>query len=118
MTDDGSYGEHGLVTNKIKSLVQEDGKVYTHCVAIGPIPMMKFTSLLTKELNLKTIVSMNCMMVDGTGMCGACRVTVGDKVKFTCVDGPEFDGHLVDFDEAGRRLKKPDAKKYRMPTFA
>lgn len=118
MTDDGSYGEHGMVTNKIESLVQNEGKVYTHCVAIGPIPMMKFTSLLTKKLNLKTIVSMNCMMVDGTGMCGACRVTVGDKVKFTCVDGPEFDGHLVDFDEAGRRLKKPDAKKYRIATAA
>lgn len=118
MTDDGSYGEHGLVTNKIENLVTVEGKKYSHCVAIGPIPMMKFTSLLTKKLELKTIVSMNCMMVDGTGMCGACRVTVGDKVKFTCVDGPEFDGHLVDFDEAGRRLKKPDERKYRIATAA
>lgn len=118
MTDDGSYGEHGLVTNKIEQLVATEGRQYSHCVAIGPIPMMKFTSLLTKKLNIKTIVSMNCMMVDGTGMCGACRVTVGDKVRFTCVDGPEFDGHLVDFDEAGRRLKKPDERKYRIATVA
>lgn len=115
MTDDGSYGEKGLVTNKIKSLV-ESGHRYSHCIAIGPLPMMKFVSLLTKDLGLKTIVSMNCMMVDGTGMCGACRVTVGDKVKFTCVDGPEFDGHLVDFDEAGRRLKRPDERKFRIAT--
>ena len=118
MTDDGSYGEHGLVTNKIENLISEQGKKYTHCVAIGPIPMMKFTALTTKKYDLKTIVSMNCMMVDGTGMCGACRVSVGDKVKFTCVDGPEFDGHLVDFDEAGRRLKKPDERKYRIATVA
>ena len=114
MTDDGSYGEKGLVTNKIKSLVEDEGKAYSHCIAIGPLPMMKFVSLLTKELGLKTIVSMNCMMVDGTGMCGACRVTVGGKVKFTCVDGPEFDGHEVDFDEAGRRLKTPDERIYRI----
>lgn len=113
MTDDGSYGEHGLVTEKVKSLVAA-GNQYVSCVAIGPLPMMKFVSLLTKELNLPTIVSMNCMMVDGTGMCGACRVSVGGKVKFTCVDGPEFDGHLVDFDEAARRLAKPDEKKYRI----
>lgn len=117
MTDDGSYGEKGLVTNKIRSLV-ESGKQYTHCIAIGPLPMMKFVSLLTKELGLKTIVSMNCMMVDGTGMCGACRVTVGGKVKFTCVDGPEFDGHLVDFDEAGSRLRRPDERKYRIATVS
>lgn len=115
MTDDGSYGEKGLVTNKIKELCAESVP-YTHCIAIGPLPMMKFVSLLTKDLGLKTIVSMNCMMVDGTGMCGACRVTVGDKVKFTCVDGPEFDGHLVDFDEAARRLKRPDERKYRIAT--
>ncbi len=115
MTDDGSYGEKGLVTNKIQSLV-DSGKQYTHCIAIGPLPMMKFVSLLTKNLGLKTIVSMNCMMVDGTGMCGACRVTVGDKVKFTCVDGPEFDGHLVDFDEAASRLRRPDDQKYRIAT--
>ena len=105
MTDDGSYGEKGLVTEKIKSLcTNSEGSYaspYSHCVAIGPLPMMKFVSLLTKEIGLKTIVSMNCMMVDGTGMCGACRVTVGGKVKFTCVDGPEFDGHQVHFDEPG-----------------
>ncbi len=120
MTDDGSYGEKGLVTEKIKSLcTNSEGSYaspYSHCVAIGPLPMMKFVSLLTKEIGLKTIVSMNCMMVDGTGMCGACRVTVGRKVKFTCVDGPEFDGHQVDFDEAGRRLKTPDAQRYRIAT--
>ena len=120
MTDDGSYGEKGLVTEKIKSLCTNNegnySSPYSHCVAIGPLPMMKFVSLLTKEIGLKTIVSMNCMMVDGTGMCGACRVTVGGKVKFTCVDGPEFDGHQVDFDEAGRRLKTPDERKYRIAT--
>ena len=118
MTDDGSYGEKGLVTNKIEQLVPTAQEPYTHCVAIGPIPMMKFVSLLTKRLELPTIVSMNCMMVDGTGMCGACRVTVGDKVKFTCVDGPEFDGHLVDFDEAARRLRRPDERKYRIATVS
>ena len=116
MTDDGSYGEKGLVTNKIEQLVPAAAHPYSHCVAIGPIPMMKFVSLLTKRLALPTIVSMNCMMVDGTGMCGACRVTVGDKVKFTCVDGPEFDGHQVDFDEAARRLRRPDERKYRIAT--
>ncbi len=120
MTDDGSYGEKGLVTEKIKNLCTNSegtySSPYSHCVAIGPLPMMKFVSLLTKEIGLKTIVSMNCMMVDGTGMCGACRVTVGGKVKFTCVDGPEFDGHQVDFDEAGRRLKTPDAQRYRIAT--
>lgn len=113
VTDDGSYGEKGLVTEKIKALA-DAGKHYSACVAIGPLPMMKFVSLLTKQLDIKTIVSMNCMMVDGTGMCGACRVTVGNSVKFTCVDGPEFDGHLVDFDEAARRLAKPDARKFRI----
>ena len=120
MTDDGSYGQKGLVTEKIKQLcTAPDGSwnsPYTHCVAIGPLPMMKFVARLTKEIGLKTIVSMNCMMVDGTGMCGACRVTVGDTVKFTCVDGPEFDGHLVDFEEAGRRLRTPDARRYRIAT--
>ena len=120
MTDDGSYGQKGLVTEKIKQLcTAPDGSwnsPYTHCVAIGPLPMMKFVARLTKEIGLKTIVSMNCMMVDGTGMCGACRVTVGDTVKFTCVDGPEFDGHLVDFDEAVRRLRTPDARRYRIAT--
>jgi len=114
MTDDGSYGEKGLVTAKIEELAQS--RTYTHCIAIGPLPMMKFVSLLTRRLGLKTIVSMNCMMVDGTGMCGACRVTVGGKVRFTCVDGPEFDGHQVDFDEAARRLRKPDERRYRIAT--
>lgn len=117
MTDDGSYGEKGLVTDKIKSLTAVTNP-YTHCIAIGPLPMMKFVSLLTKELGLKTIVSMNCMMVDGTGMCGACRVSVDGKMRFTCVDGPEFDGHLVDFEEAGRRLKRPDERKYKIATVA
>ena len=115
MTDDGSYGEHGLVTDKIKQLV-EQGVHYDLCVAIGPLPMMKFVSLLTKQYDLPTVVSLNSMMVDGTGMCGACRVTVGSAVKFTCVDGPEFDGHQVNFDEAMKRLAKPDARKYRIAT--
>lgn len=102
-TDDGSSGFKGLVTDKLKDLVLKEGKKYDLVVAIGPMIMMKFVSLLTKELNIKTIVSLNPIMVDGTGMCGACRVSVGGKVKFACVDGPEFDGHLVDFDEAMRR---------------
>ena len=101
-TDDGSYGRSGMVTQVIKDLVAE-GKKYDLCVAIGPMIMMKFVCLLTKELEIPTIVSLNPIMVDGTGMCGACRVTVGGKVKFACVDGPEFDGHAVDFDEAMRR---------------
>ena len=91
------------VTDVIKDLVINQGKKYDVCVAIGPMIMMKFVCLLTKELNLPTIVSMNPIMVDGTGMCGACRLTVGDEVKFACVDGPEFDGHLVNFDEAMKR---------------
>ena len=115
MTDDGSYGEQGLVTAKVDELCTK-GVEYSHCVAIGPLPMMKFVSLTTKKYNLSTIVSLNCMMVDGTGMCGACRVRVGDEVKFCCVDGPEFDGHLVDFDEAARKLKTPDAHRYRIAT--
>lgn len=102
-TDDGSYERKGMVTEVIKDLVQNQGKQYDVCVAIGPMIMMKFVCLLTKELNLPTIVSMNPIMVDGTGMCGACRLTVGDEVKFACVDGPEFDGHLVNFDEAMKR---------------
>ena len=101
-TDDGSYGRSGMVTQVIKDLVAEDAK-YDVCVAIGPMIMMKFVCMLTKELEIPTIVSLNPIMVDGTGMCGACRVTVGGKVKFACVDGPEFDGHLVDFDEAMQR---------------
>lgn len=101
-TDDGSYGRHGMVTKVIEDLYAE-GKRYDQCVCIGPVIMMKFTCLLTKKLELPTIVSMNPIMVDGTGMCGACRLTVGGKTKFACVDGPEFDGHLVDFDEAMKR---------------
>lgn len=101
-TDDGSYGRSGMVTTTIQDLVNE-GHKYDVCVAIGPMIMMKFVCKLTKELNIPTIVSLNPIMVDGTGMCGACRVTVGDKVKFACVDGPEFDGHLVNFDEAMKR---------------
>lgn len=102
-TDDGSVGHHGLVTDVIKKLVTEDGVTYDECIAIGPMIMMKFVCLLTKELGLATVVSMNSIMVDGTGMCGACRLTVGDDVKFACVDGPEFDGHLINFDEAMKR---------------
>ena len=139
MTDDGSYGEQGLVTAKVDQLCKcgnalmpdcasddapnsnamtqsLNNTIYSHCVAIGPLPMMKFVSLTTKKYNLPTIASLNCMMVDGTGMCGACRVRVGDEVKFCCVDGPEFDGHLVDFDEAARKLKTPDARRYRIAT--
>ncbi len=101
-TDDGSYGRSGLVTKAIEDLYGE-GSSYDICIAIGPMIMMKFVCLTTKKLNLKTIVSLNPIMVDGTGMCGACRVTVGDEVKFACVDGPEFDGHLVDFDQAMQR---------------
>ena len=101
-TDDGSYGRSGMVTQVIKDLIAE-GKKYDVCVAIGPMIMMKFVCLQTKEYDLPTIVSLNPIMVDGTGMCGACRVTVGGKVKFACVDGPEFDGHQVNFDEAMRR---------------
>lgn len=102
-TDDGSYGFKGNVNDKIKDLVNNQGEKYDLVIAIGPVIMMKFVSLLTKELGIKTIVSMNPIMVDGTGMCGACRLTVGGEVKFACVDGPEFDGHLVDFDESMKR---------------
>lgn len=102
-TDDGSYERKGMVTEVVKDLVTNQGKNYDICVAIGPMIMMKFVALLTKELNIPTIVSLNPIMVDGTGMCGACRVTVGNEVKFACVDGPEFDGHLVNFDEAMKR---------------
>lgn len=101
-TDDGSYGRKGMVTQTIQDLVAE-GKKYDVCIAIGPMIMMKFVCKLTKELNIPTIVSLNPIMVDGTGMCGACRVTVGDKVKFACVDGPEFDGHLIDWNLAMQR---------------
>lgn len=101
-TDDGSYGRSGMVTQTIKDLVNE-GNHYDVCVAIGPMIMMKFVCKMTEELAIPTIVSMNPIMVDGTGMCGACRVTVGGEVKFACVDGPEFDGHKVDFDQAMKR---------------
>lgn len=99
MSDDGSVGEKGLVTNALEKLIL-DGEVYDEVIAIGPLIMMKFVCQLTKKYNIKTIVSMNPIMVDGTGMCGGCRLTVGGKTKFACVDGPEFDGHEVDFDEA------------------
>lgn len=102
-TDDGSYGFKGNVNDQIKELVNNQGKKYDLVIAIGPVIMMKFVCILTKELGIKTIVSMNPIMVDGTGMCGACRLTVGGVVKFACVDGPEFDGHLVDFDESMKR---------------
>lgn len=101
-TDDGSYGEKGFVTSKLKSLI-EGGAEYDYVVAIGPVPMMKFVCETTKPFNIKTIVSLNPIMVDGTGMCGGCRVTVGGKIKYACVDGPDFDGHQVDFDELMRR---------------
>ena len=102
-TDDGSYGRSGMVTKTLEDLVTNEGKHYDVCVAIGPMIMMKFVCLLTKKLGIHTIVSMNPIMVDGTGMCGACRLQVGDEIKFACVDGPEFDGHLVDFDQAMKR---------------
>lgn len=102
MTDDGSYGEKGLVTNALQQLI-ESGEQYDEVIAIGPLIMMKFVCKLTKEYGIKTIVSMNPIMIDGTGMCGGCRLTVGGKTKFACVDGPDFDGHEVDFDEAMAR---------------
>ncbi len=112
-TDDGSYGHAGLVTTKIEQLVNEEGKKYDLCVAIGPMIMMKFACLTTKKLEIPTIVSMNPIMVDGTGMCGACRLQVGDEIKFACVDGPEFDGHLVDFDQAMKRQQMYKTKEGR-----
>lgn len=102
-TDDGSEGFHGMVTALMDKLVEEDGMKFDHCVAIGPMIMMKFTSMTAKKHGIPTMVSLNALMVDGTGMCGACRVTVGGKTRFTCVEGPEFDGWEVDFDEAMRR---------------
>ena len=104
-TDDGTEGFHGLVTGMLEKLVNEEGKQYDQAVAIGPMIMMKFATLTCKKLNLPVIVSLNTLMVDGTGLCGACRVTVGGKVRFACVEGPEFDGYLVDFDEAMRRQR-------------
>ncbi len=111
MTDDGSYGEKGVVTNALKRLL-DSGEKYDEVIVIGPMIMMKFVCILTKEYGVKTTVSMNPIMIDGTGMCGGCRVTVGGKVKFACVDGPDFDGHLVDFDEAMDRasMYKPFEK--------
>ena len=102
MTDDGSYGEKGLVTDALKALI-EAGNRYDEVIAIGPVVMMKFVSLLTKQYNIKTVVSMNPIMIDGTGMCGCCRLTVGGKTRFACVDGPDFDGHEVDYDEILKR---------------
>ena len=104
LTDDGSFGEKGLVTDALRRLI-EDGERYDEVIAIGPLPMMKFVSLLTKEYGIKTVVSMNPIMIDGTGMCGGCRLTVGGETRFACVDGPEFDGHQVDFDEAMERSR-------------
>ena len=102
MTDDGSHGTKGLVTNALLGLIEE-GHTYDEVIAIGPLVMMKFVCKLTKEYNIPTVVSMNPIMIDGTGMCGGCRLTVGGQTKFACVDGPDFDGHLVDFDEAIER---------------
>ena len=103
-TDDGSLGHHGLVTDVLQQLL-EQGARYQYCIAIGPVPMMRTTVALTKTHNLPTLVSLDPIMLDGTGMCGSCRVTVGGEVKFACVDGPDFDGHLVDFDELAKRKR-------------
>ena len=102
VSDDGSTGVKGLVTNVLEELI-EKGEQFDEVIAIGPLPMMKFVCLLTKKYGIKTIVSMNPIMIDGTGMCGCCRLSVGGEMKFACVDGPDFDGHLVDFDEAMAR---------------
>jgi ferredoxin--NADP+ reductase len=102
-TDDGSYGHHGFVTDVLKEILEREGTDLV--IAVGPVPMMKFTCELTKKYRVKTIVSLNPIMVDGTGMCGCCRVTVGGRTRFACVDGPEFDGHEVDFNELGHRLQ-------------
>ncbi len=113
MTDDGSYGTKGLVTDALKALI-DSGNKYDEVIAIGPVIMMKFVCKLTKEYGIKTVVSMNPIMIDGTGMCGGCRLTVGGETKFACVDGPDFDGHLVDFDEAlerGSMYREFEAKK-------
>ncbi len=102
MTDDGSYGKKGLVTDALRELI-EAGNKYDEVIAIGPVVMMKFVSLLTKQYGIRTVVSMNPIMIDGTGMCGCCRLTVAGKTKFACVDGPDFDGHEVDYDEIMKR---------------
>ena len=104
LTDDGSFGEKGLVTDALRQLI-DGGERYDEVIAIGPLPMMKFVSKLTAEYGVKTVVSMNPVMIDGTGMCGGCRLTVGGEMKFACVDGPEFDGHQVDFDEVMQRSR-------------
>ncbi|MFN2436610.1 MAG: sulfide/dihydroorotate dehydrogenase-like FAD/NAD-binding protein [Desulfotignum sp.] len=115
-TDDGSHGHHGFVTDVLKDVLEKDD--IDLAVAIGPIPMMKFCSLITKEKDVKTFVSLNPIMVDGTGMCGCCRVSVGGDTKFACVDGPEFDGHKVDFDELAKRLASYlDEERASMETF-
>ena len=116
MTDDGSYGRHGLVTQPLKEMLEE-GQQFDEVLAIGPVPMMKFVALTTKPFNVHTSVSLNPIMVDGTGMCGGCRVTVGGEVKFACVDGPEFDGHKVDFAElmsrnSTYRTREADVKEH------
>ena len=112
MTDDGSHGTKGLVTDALKQLIEE-GNQYDEVIVIGPLVMMKFVCKLTKEYGIKTVASMNPIMIDGTGMCGGCRLTVGGETKFACVDGPEFDGHLIDFDEAIERssMYKPFERK-------
>ncbi len=113
MSDDGTFGEKGLVTDALRSLI-ESGEKYDEVITIGPLIMMKFVCSLTKEYSVKTIASMNPIMIDGTGMCGCCRLTVGGKTRFACVDGPEFDGHLIDFDEAiarGAQYREFEAKK-------
>ena len=112
MSDDGSVGEKGLVTDALKKLI-ESGEKYDEVITIGPLIMMKFVCRLTKEFGIKTVASMNPIMIDGTGMCGGCRLTVGGETKFACVDGPEFDGHLIDFDEAMARgaVYKPFERK-------
>lgn len=112
MTDDGSYGEKGLVTDALKQLI-ESGEKYDEVITIGPLIMMKFVCQLTKQYGIKTVASMNPIMIDGTGMCGGCRLSVGGETKFACVDGPDFDGHLIDFDEAMARssMYKPFERK-------
>ena len=117
MTDDGTYGEKGFTTVKLKELLEKakaEGQQYDHCICIGPLPMMKFVCQITKEYGVATMVDMNCIMIDGSGMCGGCRLTVDGKMKFTCVDGPEFDGHLVDFDEAIARSKIYEAQEQKV----
>ena len=104
MTDDGSYGQQGLVTQALEELIKA-GHQYDEVIAIGPLVMMKYVAQLTKKYNIKTVISMNAIMIDGTGMCGGCRVTVGGETKFACVDGPDFDGHLINFDEAMQRAQ-------------